>query len=138
MGCGGTERESKKCFLKIVDKRDSDTHLNVIKEFVPNGTIIVTDSWRGYGKLKNANFNHYCVNHSFNFVDPLNRAIHTQNIGSLWSKLNRDMRRRVGRLGVSRFETYLVEYQLRNIHTSNEELFLDIIKGVSYTFYPFK
>ena len=43
-----------KCFLKVVKKRDDDTLLNVVKEFVWTGTRIVTDSWRGYGKLKYA------------------------------------------------------------------------------------
>ena len=42
------------------------------------------------------------------------------------------MRRRVGRIGVPRIETYLVEYQWRNIHKSNEELFLDLIKEINH------
>lgn len=40
-------RESKKCFLKVVGKSDSDTLLTVFTELLSPGTKIMTYSWRG-------------------------------------------------------------------------------------------
>ncbi|XMD99133.1 MAG: transposase [Candidatus Karelsulcia muelleri] len=69
-----------------------------------------TDNWRGYSKLNTADFNHFCVNHSYNVVDLQNAVVHTQTIESLWSKLKRDMQR-IQRNSTARFKTYLTEYQ---------------------------
>lgn len=132
---GGIDRTSKKCFLKIVNKRDAGTLLKVISENVQPGTTIITDMWRGYNSLDSNGYSHLCVNHSLNFVCPGNANIHTQNIESHWAKMKRDMRRRVGRMSVSSFESYLVEYTWRNIHTTNEELFTDFLRAIKY-FYP--
>lgn len=132
---GGLERDTKKCFLKIVSQRDQNTLLDVVSEFVENGTTIITDCWKGYNRLSVSGFEHKTVNHSYNFVSPENRLIHTQSIESHWSKLKRDMRRRVGRMSTNNFEIYLVEYTWRSLHNTNEELFEDIIKAINY-FYP--
>lgn len=132
---GGIDRQSKKCFLKIVDKRDSETLLTAIKEFVKPGTTVMTDMWKGYNSLAQNGYLHHTVNHSQNFVCPNNVNVHTQNIESHWSKIKRDMRRRIGRMSVSSFETYLVEYVWRNLFTSEKELFDDFMKAILY-FYP--
>lgn len=132
---GGIDRESKKCFLKIVDKRNCHTLNTVISEFVCPGTTIITDSWKGYGKIKNAGYIHKTVNHSYNFLNPDDITVNTQMIESHWSRIKRDMRRRIGRMAVNKFENYLVEYVWRSLHNSEEELFLDFIQAINY-FYP--
>lgn len=132
---GGIDRDSKKCFLKIVKKRDSDTLLQVISENVEPGTTIITDMWKGYNSLRQSRFRHETVNHSINFVSPSDRNVHTQTIESHWAKIKRDMRRRIGRMAVSTFETYLVEYVWRNMFSSDNELYEDFFRAVNY-FYP--
>lgn len=132
---GGIHRESRKCFLKIVDRRDSDTLMRVISENVLPGTTIITDMWRGYNSIDQNGFFHETVNHSLNFVNPNNSNIHTQTIESHWAKIKRDMRRRIGRMTVSTFETYLVEYVWRNMHRNNQDLFHDFFQAINY-FYP--
>lgn len=132
---GGVERGSKKCFLKIVERRDQNTLHRVIEEYVEPGTTVMTDCWKGYSNLENLGFRHRTVNHSLNFVDPINRTTHTQNIEAQWSKIKRDMRRRIGRMCATNFETYLIEYTWRSMHETNEECFVDIINAINY-FYP--
>lgn len=43
---GGVERGSGNCFLVPVEKRDKDTLLNVIKDWILPGTTIVSDFWK--------------------------------------------------------------------------------------------
>lgn len=57
-------------FIVPVPDRSQDTLINVIKEWILPGTIIMSDCWKAYKGLKNENFQHYTVNHSLNFVDP--------------------------------------------------------------------
>lgn len=79
---GGIERVSKKLFLvPLIDqKRDSNSLIPLVKKYILPGTIIVSDSWRAYSKLKEYNCTHWVINHSKNFVDPVNPEIRTQSI----------------------------------------------------------
>uniref|UniRef100_A0A182W8J4 DDE_Tnp_IS1595 domain-containing protein n=1 Tax=Anopheles minimus TaxID=112268 RepID=A0A182W8J4_9DIPT len=43
-------------------------------------TLILSDSWAGYNGLSALGFQHETVNHSNNFVDPLQGDVHTQRI----------------------------------------------------------
>ena len=42
---GGIERGSGKCFLVPVEKRDTETLLAIIKEWIIPGTTIISDCW---------------------------------------------------------------------------------------------
>ncbi len=43
---GGLERGSGKCFLVAVEKRDTNTLLAIIKEWILPGTTILSDCWK--------------------------------------------------------------------------------------------
>lgn len=43
---GGIERQSGNCFLVPVEKRDSETLLTVIKDWILPGTTIISDCWK--------------------------------------------------------------------------------------------
>ena len=54
------------------------------------GTTIYSDSWRGYRtvELEEAvGFEHFKVNHHFNFVDP-QTGVRTQNVERMWGSVN--------------------------------------------------
>lgn len=74
---GGIDRYTKKTFLKIVRDRKATTLQDVIVDFVEPGSTIITDCWRGYSNLNNMGFVHHTVNHTYNFVNPNNRLVHT-------------------------------------------------------------
>ena len=61
-------------------------------------STISSDSSKGYGRidqeLPDYDFKeHKVVNHSRNFVDPIDKVAHTQNIEAFWSSFKRTMRK---------------------------------------------
>ena len=76
---GGIERNSNNCFLVPVAVRDAATMVHIIQQYVLPGTLIITDEWRAYSSLSNLGYGHQTVNHSQQFVNPINGA-HTQNV----------------------------------------------------------
>ncbi|CEF67761.1 Transposase, ISXO2-like domain-containing protein [Strongyloides ratti] len=83
---GGVEKtEERRVFAVPVEKRDSETLLDVIKKHVKPGSIIHTDLWRGYeGIEEKLGFKHCTVNHSVSFKDP-ETGIHTNTIEGTWN-----------------------------------------------------
>ena len=81
---GAVCRETRECFMVPVAKRDSSTLLAIIKDRILPGTTIISDCWKAYNCLQDEGYQHLTVNHSVNFVDPNNRATHTNNIERLW------------------------------------------------------
>jgi hypothetical protein len=57
-------------------------------------------------------FNHETVNHTYNFVDPLDSDIHTQNIENCWSHAKRPIKNQFGTIG-SNLEGYLQEFMFK-------------------------
>jgi transposase-like protein len=84
------------------NKRDASTLLTLIDKHVGKGTVIMTDCWKGYNALEQAEFLHLCVNHKFNYVDPDTWA-NTQKIEACW----RPLRRRLNRGGIRHEDLYL-------------------------------
>lgn len=64
---GGVERGSNKCFFKVVEKRDRDTLLDIIKTSILPGTIIYSECWRSYDCLSDEGFRILAVIHSISF-----------------------------------------------------------------------
>ena len=78
-------------YMIPVVKRDADTLLPIIQSWCPQGAIINSDCWAAYNRLDQIGFEHYTVNHSQNFVNPLTEE-HTQRIESLWSSAKNFLR----------------------------------------------
>ena len=57
------------------------------------GSIINTDAWSSYNRLHRLGYKHGVVNHSMNFVNPLDREIHTQSIERQWKILKTGLHR---------------------------------------------
>jgi hypothetical protein len=81
---GAICRRTKRVPLKIVRKRNAESLTSFVTTNIAPGTTIVTDMWRGYNDVKNNNFEHLKINHSINFVDPINKEIHTNTIERAW------------------------------------------------------
>ncbi|CEF59667.1 Transposase, ISXO2-like domain-containing protein [Strongyloides ratti] len=63
--CSVEKTEKRRVSAVPVEKRDSETLLDVIKKHVKPGSIIHTDFWRGYERIeKKLGFKHCTVNHS--------------------------------------------------------------------------
>ena len=125
---GGTERITGSSFLVEVDKRDAQTLMPIIEQYIRPGSIIYSDEWKAYaGISKVNNYEHRTVNHSKFFVNPLTGA-HTQQIESLWSQMKRMMREE-RTMNSQLFESYLPEFMWRKkFHSKPFSHFLSCIK----------
>ena len=123
--------EKSRIFLVPIEKRDGNTLITAILEHVSEGSILVTDSWKGYAQVNDElNFEYYTVNHSQTFKDPVTGAC-TNKVEGLNNglKLKIAMRNRV-KDGINK---HLAEYIWRKKHTSSLlESFIDAIKNVHY------
>jgi transposase-like protein len=83
---GGLCRETNECFLVQVPDQSAKTLMHEIKKHIEKGTTIYSDSWRAYKtkELENAGFEHFKVNHKYNFVDPTTGA-HTRAVERMWA-----------------------------------------------------
>ena len=100
---GGLCRETRDFFAIPVEKRNSPTLLQCIRDYIEPGTTIISDCWKAYDCLSEEGFTHLKVNHKLNFVDPKTKA-HTNNIERKW----RDLKSRVPRYG--RREGFFIGY----------------------------
>ena len=136
---GGIDRTTKQMFLALAPggRRNERVLRTITQKYVRPCTVIMTDCWKGYRRLHRWGmlYRHHTVNHSRHFVHPRNRDVHTQTIESAWSRIKRDMRRRIGKMSIQRFETYMVEYMWRTCKTSERELFRSFIEAMQH-FYP--
>ena len=117
---GDIERVSKKRFIvPLLDHEDQslprnrETLFPIITKYILPGSVIVSDCWTAYNTLSEEGYQHWRVNHSLNFVDPEDKAIHTQNIERLW----RDVKEFVRRPGIR--STYLKQYIARYLLLKN-------------------
>jgi len=70
----------------VVQKRDLTALREIIQREVIVGSTIHFNGWSGYNELLDHGYNHYRVNYSKNFVDPISKA-HTKRIESSWRSL---------------------------------------------------
>ena len=67
---GMYDRTSGKGWIKFVPRRDADTLLAIIQEFVHPGSTVYSDGWNAYNNIANLGYVHGRVIHEENFVDP--------------------------------------------------------------------
>lgn len=132
-GCwilGGVERTpERKAFLVEVSNRRAETLLNVISTYVNPGSIVYTDCFRSYSNLSDL-FEHYSVNHSINFVDPIT-GVHTNTIEGTWNGVKLRIRPR-SRVSGS-IDLYLAEFLWRRRKEGNLwSAFIEALKEVEF------
>ena len=77
-------------FAVIVEKRDAWTLIPILCRFVRPGSIIISDCWKAYDRIKEVKeagfyyYEHQTVNHSESFKNPINGA-HTNTCEGSWS-----------------------------------------------------
>ncbi|KAF8777106.1 putative transposase-like protein like [Argiope bruennichi] len=115
---GGVERDSNKCFMAVVPDRTSETLISVLKEWVLQGSTVMSDCWKAYDCLSSEAFVHLAVNHSLTFKDP-DTGAHTNSIEGTWGicKLYFRETRKVK----DGTDGYLAEYIWRRCHRSGDK-----------------
>lgn len=126
---GGVERtENRKMFLKIVEKRNEETLIDLIKTHIKPNSIIISDCWKSYdklGEIKGYEI-HFKVNHSQNYVDPISGA-HTNSIEGTWNGIKQGIKPR--NRTKKNIEEYLLEFIWRRQNANNLwDAFLNAMK----------
>ena len=87
---GGVERDSNKCFIVSVRKRNRRTLWPLIFKHIRPGTNIISDGWKAYIGLDKHGYIHETVNHILHFKDPETGA-HTNKIEGSWLHIKRTL-----------------------------------------------
>ena len=122
---GGIDTKTKEIFYEKVDVRDKNTLHKVIWKYVKIGSIIYTDSWKGYNGIDEY-FKHFIINHSKEFVDG---NIHTQSIEATHSAARRTLRKNGTNSGSKELQMY--EYVWRKNKKGRKDKFEKFIKDLS-------
>ena len=104
-----------------VVRRDEATLRPIIQQNVAPETIIMSDEWLAYRNIKNwPNFNyiHRTVNHSENFVNPID-GTNTQRIESNWGWIKTKLVKMMRGTKENLLPGHLAEYWWRGINSNN-------------------
>jgi transposase-like protein len=129
---GGVERtEKKRMFAVNVKNRTAKTLLRLIKKHVRLGSVVITDMFASYRNIeKELEMEHFTVNHSETFKDPVTGA-HTNTIEGNWNGLKLMLRPRARTR--RNIDEALVEFAWRRINKNNLwTAFLECLKAVAY------
>ncbi|KAG0424152.1 hypothetical protein DMUE_6107 [Dictyocoela muelleri] len=118
-GIADTTLKPARYFVKVVPNRRKETLLSIINNVCRPGTIIWSDEWRSYDSI-HENFLHERVNHSINFINPINNA-NTQTIESLWNRLKLKLKYMMG-VGNLSLQSYLNEWMWKDNRANDDFL----------------
>eukprot|EP00112_Aurelia_sp_Birch-Aquarium-sp1_P000279 Seg1022.2 transcript_id=Seg1022.2/GoldUCD/mRNA.D3Y31 product="putative transposase-like protein" protein_id=Seg1022.2/GoldUCD/D3Y31 len=123
---GGIEEDSRRCFMVPVEKRDRETLLPIIEEWILPNTTIISDCWKPYDILSELDFAHLKVNHSKEFVNE--DGDHTNKIEAHW----RQAKASFPKFGVKKeqYSSYLAKFIWR-YRNKGDDLFKTFINDIT-------
>lgn len=132
---GGICRETGDCFLVQVPNRRFSTLFPIIKEYILEGSVIYSDSWKAYQmtEREREGFRDFKANHSYNFVDSTT-DVHTQHIEKLWGSAKWRNKRHRGTVR-HHVESYFAEFMWRH-HIRDKSPFEEILSTISQYWPP--
>ena len=111
---GGIEEDSHKSFIEV-ENRTGEMLLNLIKEWVTPGTVIVSDSWKTYTNLGKHGYIQ-TVNHSIEIVNK--QGFHTNKIESCWQEMKVKLATHSRKK--EHYSSYLAEFKWRCVHRGDD------------------
>lgn len=112
----------------FVCKRDRQTLVPLIRDYVLLGSTIYTDGWSAYTGLDRAGYTHMVVNHKKNFVDPTTGAC-TNAVEGYWSRLKRFLRQ-IDTMQSKLLPEHIDEFMWRETYCKDADAFQKIIEGI--------
>ncbi|CAF0714116.1 unnamed protein product, partial [Brachionus calyciflorus] len=111
----------KEVRMFVVERRDAETLIPIIKRNCKVGSEIVSDEWRSYSQLKIHGYKHFKVNHTKNFVNPTTGK-HTQLIECLWNVAKQKIMRQSRGTSHENLPSHLAEQWFRSISPNSGHL----------------
>jgi IS1 family transposase/transposase-like protein len=106
---------------RVIANTNSATLTSFVREAVSEKvSLLCTDAWRGYSRLKN-DFPHATVDHSIG--EYVVGAIHTQTIEGFWSLVKRGMVGTFHKVSAKYLPLYVAEFQFRYNNRGNADIF---------------
>ncbi|XP_042222127.1 uncharacterized protein LOC121866481 isoform X1 [Homarus americanus] len=132
---GGIERGGKKIFLVTVGDRSEETLIEVIKDWILEGTTIVSDRQSSFRNISLEGYFHQTGDNPQNSKDS-ESSTNTNNIKRLW----RDVRNEIPKFGVreEHFESYLAKVFFRKIFPDQGERFHHFMLATAALYPPYK
>lgn len=126
---GGKERNTRNAFMRIVEKRDRDTLLPIIKSQIELGSTIFSDQWGAYFTLNEEGYKHDTVNHSKEFKSAT--GVCTNGIEGLWGNVKLKIKKMKGVLP-NHVPEILDEYMYRyRFGKSNGDVYATLIEDIA-------
>lgn len=129
---GGVERGSGRCFLKVVERRDKGTLLDIIKTFILPGTTVYSHVWKNYDCLGDEELEQLRVDRSLCFKD-LETGGRTNAMDGTRAAVKRKL---PSRTVSDCFDFYLAEYIWRKSHATSDDLMRTFLEGVKQVYPP--
>lgn len=109
-------------FLRLILFSMKVASLGIIQQHIRPGTRIISDMWAAYNGIQNLpqNYGHGAVNHRYNFIDPNDPTIHTQNIENTWLHFKRMHMKKPMGCKTELFGTYLADFMWRRRFGHNQ------------------
>ena len=114
--------------MTIVDKRDRETLLPIIKQNISPGSTVFSDKWGAYYTLSDEGYVHDTVNHSKEFKSESGCC--TNTIEGLWGNVKLKIKKMKG-VASGKLPEILDEYMYRyRMGHSNGDIFNQLLLGV--------
>jgi len=122
-----------------VQDKTKDTLLPIVVSHVAEGATIISDKFSSYitrydrSHLEELGFEHYFVNHSLQFVDPVQSFIHTNNIERTWRSLRASISHIKRSLSDEVIQSFIDTFHFQNFFKETDlyDIFLQILVTIS-------
>lgn len=122
----GVVQRAGKVRLQVIDRTDRKTLHRFIKDHTaPETEVIITDDWKAYRGISDADTKHEVINHSAG--EYVRGDVHTNGIENVWSLLKRSVTGTYHKLSVKHLDAYLDELEWRFNNRENPYLFRDTL-----------
>lgn len=126
-------RQGSDCRYFVVERRDKQTLIPIIKRECEPGSVIHSYEWPAYRGLTAAGFRHDTVNHQKNYVDPTTGA-HTQGIERSWLDAKVTVLKKKRGVPLYLLQGHLDHYCWQMKQKNEPELFVALLDDVRATY----
>lgn len=132
-------RATGRFLLFPIPDKSKETLLPILVDHVEEGTEVISDKYSSYvtrngrSHLEEIGFDHYFINHSLHFVDPIQPFIHTNNIERTWRSLKASISHVKRSLTDANIQSFLDTFLFQNYFSQEAlyDVFLQIMLSIT-------